>query len=175
MTLPNAAPKPQPRTDADKRAARIAQLQKLRASRKPIPRTPLKKKARPASAKAKGLVIARRAIREQRKAKRFACCFHSVERVEFVKTLPCCVTGYRHTDYDPIDNAHVYKDESKGLSRRAGYRCIAPMKHSVHMLLHQRPDLFRQRFPLADAAWFEQAAALTEKLWLQSGLVRVDG
>ena len=143
---------------AKQREKRLANGERFITStiaRKTESRTPLKKKARP--------------------AKETTRIFGPKKRRDFVKTLPCCVTGFRHTDYDPIDNAHVCKDESKGLSRRAGYRCIAPMKHSIHMLLHSRPDLFRQRFPFADAAWFEQSAALTEKLWLQSGLVRVDG
>ena len=58
----------------------------------------------------------------KRKAAEFARCYHSVERVEFVKRLPCAacgVVGYSQ-------NAHVGKD-GKGAGRKAHYTMIAPL------------------------------------------------
>ena len=108
----------------------------------------------------------------ERKAERFARCFHSEDRVTFVKSLPCCVTGARATAFDPIDNAHVITDGSEGTSRRGGFSCIAPLKRSVHRMLHDQPEKFRRLYPFADEAWFTEAAALTEKLWQRAAGLR---
>lgn len=104
----------------------------------------------------------------KRKASEFARCFHSLERVQFVKDMPCTV---RHSGGcgGQIDNAHRKGD---GASRRSGYENILPlctMHHtagndSLHVL---QPQRFEQRHSVAliDAcarvqmAWQEVAGA----------------
>jgi hypothetical protein len=99
----------------------------------------------------------------KRSEKEFARCFHSVERVEFVKTLACAASGLYAYPERPIENAHVCDDGTKGASRRSGYACIAPLLVDVHRLLHDDPEKFRWLYPLFNA---KAAAARTQAAWL---------
>lgn len=83
--------------------------------------------------------IGRNAIR---KIREFQRCFGSKERVEFIKRLQCVATGQFGNTADPIDNAHVCDDGTKGMGRRSGYACIVPLKRSAHRLLHRNPSKF---------------------------------
>jgi hypothetical protein len=94
----------------------------------------------------------------KRKPSEFARCFGSKARVQFVKSLPCCVTGRR----GGIDNAHVIRDGSEGMGRRGGFACIAPLRHELHSLLHTSPARFTERYGTPD---FAKAAAETEQRW----------
>lgn len=57
--------------------------------------------------------------------------YHSVERVEFVKALPCVVTG----EPGPCVNAHTL---TGGTSRKGDYTTIIPVLASVHDAVHHR-------------------------------------
>lgn len=99
--------------------------------------------------------IGRNAIR---KIREFARCFHSKERVEFVKRLPCAATG----KFGNIDNAHVCDDGTKGIGRRSGYRCIVPLNRDAHRLLHRHPTRFYNTYGAFD---WPNLAAYTELQW----------
>ena len=113
---------------------------------------------------------------KKRKAKEFARCYHSVERVEFVKSLPCSacgVVGYSQ-------NAHVLGND--GMGRKKGYETIAPLcGPRPHRLAVGRPlapgiVAFMGCHRLYDEYHWDleaefrdfdpvRAAAETEKLW----------
>lgn len=84
--------------------------------------------------KPSGLNRARKAIRavnSQRRAATFARCFHSAERVAWVRSLLCCV-GTRYCE-GPTENAHTV---GGGAGRRAGYETIIPLCRWHHRALH---------------------------------------
>lgn len=66
-----------------------------------------------------------------RKASEFARCFHSEERVEFVKRLRCVVPGCLDRR---IENCHAV---GGGTSRKAGYEEIYPGCHGHHKEEHR--------------------------------------
>lgn len=123
---------------------------------KPPPRPPRKRKA-----------VKRRNPKRQRSE--FARCYHSKERVAFVKALPCIVCGH-----GPCDNAHI---ESDGMGRKAHYTKIVPLccmpsdapnspgyERGHHGRMHRLgvgTFLHQYRNPPDLAA----AAAATEKRW----------
>ena len=120
----------------------------MRKSRKPIAR---KTVVKPRNAK--------------RKAAEFARCFHSAERVEWIKSLPCCVSGIR----GDIENVHVRGD---GAGRRAGFAWIVPMARELHRELHRigirsfeikhDVDLYAKACNTAQA-WAELAAGASQR------------
>lgn len=148
MTLPNACPKPRKKA---KPAPRYSSIREKTFEEKLIAAKKLKQNARPIPAK-----------NVKRRRSEFARCFHSKARVEFVKSLACCATGRFATPADPIDNAHVCDDGSKGAGRRSGYACIAPLKRSAHRLLHVNPRKFREKF--GHFNW-SAMAAYTDAQW----------
>ena len=75
----------------------------LKRSGKPLKRTRIKKKPRSKS--------------------EFARIYHSKERVEFIKSLPCCACGIEGFS----DNAHVAPPSKKGTGYKAGYIWIVPL------------------------------------------------
>lgn len=93
----------------------------------------------------------------KRRASQFARCYHSRERVRFVKSLGCCI---RHVapcrPKDPIDNAHTEKD-GKGI--KGPYQSIAPLCRSHH----RRYDEYT--LPGEWRVLVEQAAVEVETLW----------
>lgn len=165
MTV-HPAPKPEPRPIAPRsfssikpksHAEKLLARRKLQGKQTPIPKKNTKRQEREAWVKRQAAI---RASKRRRKAAEFARTFHSQERVLFVKTLTCFATGQFGSERDPIDNAHVCDDGTKGTGRRSGYACIAPLKHSAHMLLHRNPERFAKKYGAFDwpsaAAWTEQ-------------------
>lgn len=76
----------------------------------------------------------------KRRGSEFERCFGSVERVEWIKSLPCCVSGIR----GDIENVHVRGD---GAGRRAGFAWIVPMARELHRELHRIGiHSFQQKF-----------------------------
>lgn len=101
----------------------------------------------------------------EKQAEEFARCFHSLERVEFVRSLPCAATG-RHGS---IDNAHI---KGSGVGRRAHYTSIIPLSRALHRKVHRWgwssvPELSAEEVR-------EYVAALTEQRW-QAELARRGG
>ncbi len=92
----------------------------------------------------------------QRKKSEFARCYHSVERVEFVNGLPCCVRGFH---YGPMQNAHT---ETGGIGRKAGYKSIVPMCFTHHHDLHASGAETFQRDCNIDLS---REAKLTDERW----------
>lgn len=89
------------------------------------------------------------AVNRVRKAREFKRTMHSVARVKFVQSLPCLVGNRECQYYDGHSvNMHVVDDGSKGGSRKAGYRCIAPGCDFHHSLLDTqvRRAEFEQRY-----------------------------
>jgi len=66
----------------------------------------------------------------KRKAKEFARCYGSKERVEFVKSQYCIVCGGR-----PSENAHTV---SGGTGRKADYTTIVPLCAKDHRFQHAK-------------------------------------
>lgn len=95
----------------------------------------------------------------KRRESEFGRCYHSRERVKFVAGLPCFATGRVGGN----DNTHVIDDGSKGMGRKSGYACIAPLSRDAHRLLHCKPVEFQERYGPIDFAF---AAAWTEACWL---------
>lgn len=108
---------------------------------------------------------------KKRNAKRakseFARCFHSKERVAWIKSLPCVVCGAISPIFNLVrgrsDNAHTAKD---GMGRRAGYETIVPLCRSHHRIYDERQwplanPVARARIaagaPLIEAAWQRHA------------------
>jgi hypothetical protein len=115
-----------------------------------------------------------------RKAREFARTYHSVERVEFVKGMPCAACGV--VGYS--ENAHLPPKGEAGAGYKADYRFIAPMcgpywhsggkpcsdekydalpYNGCHYLYDKRRWAFVKLYPDFDA---EQACQQTEELWL---------
>lgn len=126
----------------------------------PLRRTPLKR----------GKPLNR--VNRKRRQSEFARTYHSKERVEFVKALPCIVCGH-----GPCDNAHI---ETGGMGRKADYTkivplCSMPMDHpwspgypkGHHGEFHRvGRDSFVKSY-VHHSIDLEKAAAETERLWLQ--------
>ena len=138
---------PPPRLSAKRQAENKAsgRVQYSTIRQKPDAK-PLKRSGRPKARNAK------------RKASEFARCYHSKERVEFVKSLPCFATGIRGKS----DNAHVTRDGSEGMGRKGGYRCIAPLTREAHRLWDTNPVRFTERYGEFDG---EAMAAWTQREW----------
>ena len=121
--------------------------------RKPRERKPLKSGGRV------------RPVNKERKAAEFARTYHSVERVEFVKSMACifaraiaaaaCDGG--------VENCHVCDDGTKGAGRKSGYRCVAPACWRHHRLVLHRytPEVIKAVYGLD----LEAEAAATQSVW----------
>lgn len=91
---------------------------------------------------------------KERQAKEFARCYHSEERVEWVKNLPSVVSGR-----GPCDNAHV---RGGGAGRKADYRFIVPLTRREHNELHRiGPADFESNYSIN----LEAAADAVEAAW----------
>jgi hypothetical protein len=101
-------------------------------------------------------------VNRKRKASAFERCYHSVERVEFVKALHCLVDGCESTE---SENAHVCDDGSKGGSRKSGYTCIAPACGEHH---HEMDDVIgKEMFEEKYGVDLALEAAKCQRAWLR--------
>lgn len=67
---------------------------------------------------------------------------------EYVTTLPCCLTGYRTTEYLGVDPHHQPPKGGGGKSTKVGDdRCI-PIRHDLHVRMespgHSRASVFAE-------------------------------
>lgn len=108
MTLPTAVPKPTPRTEADRRASRIASVQKLRCSQTPIQRSSPPSRSQPP-----------RKRNPKRAAKNQARAYG--EYADIIRSLPCAACGYAG---EKSDAAHV---RTGGTSRKADAKWLVPL------------------------------------------------
>lgn len=115
-------------------------------TRKPKPRKPVKK------------------VNAKRKASEFARCYHSRERVRFVKSLGCIYCTalspfFGLTTCGKCDNAHTVTD---GMGRKSDYTSIVPLCRVHHRMFDEH------RGPLADMAVrdaIKSTAAEVERRW----------
>jgi hypothetical protein len=104
-------------------------------------------------------------VNRKRKVSEFARVYGSRQRVAWVKRRPCLVANDECRQY-AIENAHVTDDGTKGMGRKSGYRCIAPLCHLHHRWLHiQGATWFEERYGVSLAF----AAAQTELAFLAFG------
>lgn len=82
----------------------------------------------------------------KRKRSEFARTFHSVERVQWVKSLPClaCLLVDRIYGWGTVENCHVTDDGTKGASRRSGFACIVPLCRGHHVRFDEDWNRFKQ-------------------------------
>lgn len=150
--------------DARRSSARMAKVAHAIAQK--TQRSAVKPKRK---AGAMGAVMQRRskpkARNPKRRAKEFVRCYHSAERVEFVKSLPCLVCGPRTCV--PIENAHIVGD---GMGRKAGYDTIVPLCKELHATLHR---IGCATFERNHGVFLVEGAARTEYLWQQHA-ARID-
>ena len=86
-----------------------------------------------------------------RRAKEFARCYHSVERVEWIQSLRCVASGLLGN----IDNAHI---SGGGMGRKAHYSLIVPLAAECHRELH------RIGRPAFEAKWRVSLAVEAERV-----------
>lgn len=101
-----------------------------------------------------------KAVNRKRRDREFERAYHSVERVEFVKSLPC-----RACNGAGSENAHT-KDSEAGMGRKGSYRSIVPLCGGLsgcHRALHRIGQASFERQTGLDLA---AEAALTEKWWV---------
>lgn len=80
--------------------------------------------------------------------------YGSDERVAFIQSLPCIVTGA-----SPCENVHIL---GGGMGRKSDARMIVPMISKVHRRLHMfGPVTFQAMYGVN----LLEAAAETERLW----------
>ncbi len=108
-----------------------------------IRRTPLPPRTKPV-----------RKANPKRRQSEFARCYHSRERVRFVKSSPCliCATPFS-------ENAHI---KTGGMGRKSDYTSIVPLCTADHRNLH---SLGRAEFENAYRIDLGYFALLTERLW----------
>lgn len=94
------------------------------------------------------------------KKDRFARTYHSVERVEFVKTLGCIVRGCTRR---VIHNAHSGK--GGGVSFKGPYTEIFPICDIHHSLLHDRGKSYFASVTGVHSEDIATEAVWTEQRW----------
>lgn len=100
----------------------------------------------------------------KRRADEFRRCYHSKERVAWVKGLECCVTVQKDMPFfshsRSIDNAHVRGD---GAGRKSGYEAIIPLCRHHHQILHRMgPGAFESDYNVD----LDSLAVRTQDRWL---------
>ncbi len=102
-----------------------------------------------------------------RHTKNWLRAFHSVERVEFVRSLPCANCRKVGDLYSWIENAHTV---TGGTSRRADHTTVVPLCATVdhtgcHDVSHRRgwPSLLNLDTP----AKRKEAAQRTHRKWIE--------
>ena len=81
--------------------------------------------------------------------------YHSAERCEFVRSLPCIACGWT-----PSENAHTV---GGGMGRKSDYSCVAPLCKAHHQKLHTLGSKTFESNYLFGA--LEQYAKETEAAW----------
>jgi len=99
----------------------------------------------------------KRKRREVRRARLFERNFHSEERVLFIKSLPCEVTGQLS---DTVVNAHMK-------SRGAGgtYKDIVPLSWDVHHDFDEMPEAKWEAIYRQTKQSVRDRAAVYQQLW----------
>lgn len=87
----------------------------------------------------------------------FKRCYHSKERVEWIKSLPSVASGASDSAFNQIDNVHV----KGGIVRKADYTWIVPLRRTEHITLHQHPSEFFEQYGVD----LIQKAVETEAAW----------
>lgn len=90
-----------------------------------------------------------------RRKREWARAYHSIERVCFVKSLPCIVTGQTG-----CENAHIV---GGGMGRKADYTLIVPLVAAMHAQLH---SIGASQFSLLHGVDLFACAVETERRWL---------
>lgn len=96
----------------------------------------------------------------KRKAKAFAKAYHSEERVEFIRTLPCAVDW---CDATRSDNAHI---AGAGAGLKAGYVLVIALCRAHHTRLDTHPE-GRRGFEQEYGLNLPQIAQTTHAAWLK--------
>lgn len=143
--------------------------------RTPMPRRkrPLISRSRPAQGRGIGSTLKRsgrvKPVNRKRRASEFKRCYHSKERVAFVKSLSCIVrTIPGHVSafhLGEIENAHVGR--RAGGSRKGPFTEIAPMCRRHHHIFHEGRESFLAAYAMTDELLMTHAR-LTQALWEQS-------
>ena len=84
-----------------------------------------------------------RRVNRARKAREWKRAYGSKERVEYFKTLPCCLSGRVPTADDPSDNAHCV---TGGARRKGHYTEIIPLSRAMHAWFDQQSAEYRRAF-----------------------------
>ena len=84
-----------------------------------------------------------RRVNRARKAREWKRAYGSKERVEYFKTLPCCLSGRVPTADDPSDNAHCV---TGGAGRKGHYTEIIPLSRAMHAWFDQQSAEYRRAF-----------------------------
>ncbi len=95
---------------------------------------------------------------KKRSAAEYARIYHSAERVEFVKSLPCAACGLEEFS----GNAHVAGD---GIGRKSDYTKIIPLCPWCHRRQH---DIGAGSFAIKFQLDLRALAAATQRAWLDS-------
>lgn len=110
-----------------------------------------------------------RKVNPKRRKAEFARCYHSKERVEFVKSLGCIYCASisplfgRVSRIFPIHNAHT---ENGGRGRKADYTTIIPLCTSHHRRYDEHlPPFDKANQSIRDA--MKNAAAEVQRRWLE--------
>lgn len=143
----------------------------MKSPQKPIPRVSPKKASKGFPKRS-----AVKKVNPARRRKEFERCYHSKERVEFVKNLPCAACTYHewNTGYR-CENAHVCGNG--GMGRKGDYTTIAPLcgrrpglstggapyGMGCHRLFDEYRSTFDSLFPDFNP---ETAAQQTEQAWI---------
>lgn len=97
-----------------------------------------------------------RPVNTERHEREWSRAYHSLERVLFVKRLPCIACGVRR-----CHNSHI---ENGGKSRKADYDKIVPACRTHHDELDNGNG--RAAFEAKYDVYLEACAAETERQWL---------
>lgn len=131
-----------------KKSAQRQNVLKLQQSRGPIPRG-----RKP---------IAKHTRKRRAGGSEWNRIYGSRVRVAWVKAQRCCVSHFGYCA-GPIENAHVTNDGEKGMSRKAGFACIAPVCREHHRAFDQHRFPFHSPAARASMAFY---AARTQREWL---------
>ena len=100
-------------------------------------------------------------VNKKRKASEFARCYHSKERVEWVKSMRCILRTPFCTG--PSENAHTV---GGGAGRKADYATIIPLCNAHHRDLHTLGIRSFVRTYMDGYNTLPALADAVEKLWL---------